>query len=146
MHNTTGKFSTVQLLNEVNWWAEWANVPECTGWQGWRSWWDDWRHMTYVCGSMTSLHSSLTTNRHLTRTAITRRTCIFAIQCNKTASNFNKSQKTLSCRRRSAATRCVAFNVLYTKVDAQCDELATVVGRTKLSTLTLVDVLWRNFS
>jgi len=36
--------------------------------------------------------------------------------------------------------------VLYTKVDAQCRELATVVGRTKLTTLATVDVPWRNSS
>jgi len=36
--------------------------------------------------------------------------------------------------------------VLYTKVDAQCDKLATVVGRTKLTSPATVDVPWRNFS
>jgi len=35
--------------------------------------------------------------------------------------------------------------VLYTKVDAQCDKLTTIVGRTKLTTLAMVDVLRRNF-
>jgi len=34
---------------------------------------------------------------------------------------------------------------LYTKVDAQCDKMATVVGRTKLTTLATVDEPWRNF-
>jgi len=31
-------------------------------------------------------------------------------------------------------------------VDAQRDELAMVVGQTKLTTLAMVDVPWRNFS
>jgi len=35
--------------------------------------------------------------------------------------------------------------VLYTKVDAQCDKLATVVGRTKLTTFATVDVPWQIF-
>jgi len=38
--------------------------------------------------------------------------------------------------RRSRATRCFTLIVLYTNVDAQCDKLATVIGRfTKLITL-----------
>jgi len=36
--------------------------------------------------------------------------------------------------------------VLQTKVDAQCDKLATVVSRTTLTTLATDDVLWRHFS
>ena len=36
--------------------------------------------------------------------------------------------------------------VLYRKVDAQCDKLATVVSRSELITLATVNVLWRNFS
>jgi len=36
--------------------------------------------------------------------------------------------------------------VLYTKLDAQRDKLATFVGRTKLTTLSTVDVPWRYFS
>jgi len=44
------------------------------------------------------------------------------------------------------AKRCITSSVLYTKVDARCDKLATVVGRTKLTTLAAVDVAWRNFS
>jgi len=35
----------------------------------------------------------------------------------------------------------VALIVLHTNVDAQCDKLATVVGRTKSTTLATVDVL-----
>ena len=31
----------------------------------------------------------------------------------------------------------------HTAVDAQCDKLATVVGRTKLTTLATFDVPWR---
>jgi len=49
-------------------------------------------------------------------------------------------------RRWTHATRCVTSTVLYTTVDARCDELATVVGRTKLTTLATIDVPWRNFS
>jgi len=37
-------------------------------------------------------------------------------------------------------------HVLYTTVDAQCDKLTTVVGRTELTTLATVDVPWRDFS
>jgi len=36
--------------------------------------------------------------------------------------------------------------MLYTKVDAQCDKLATAVGRTNLTTLATVNVLWQKFS
>jgi len=36
--------------------------------------------------------------------------------------------------------------VLYTKVDAECDKLAIVVGGTMLTTRATVDVHWRNFS
>jgi len=43
-----------------------------------------------------------------------------------------------------AVIRCVTSIMLYTKVNAQCDKLATVVGRTKLT--TVLDELWRNFS
>jgi len=46
--------------------------------------------------------------------------------------------------RRTRATRCNTLRVLYTKVDALCDKLATVVGRTKLTTFATVDVTWRN--
>jgi len=35
--------------------------------------------------------------------------------------------------------------VLYTKVDSQYDKLATVVGRSKLATLSMVDDLCQNF-
>jgi len=42
--------------------------------------------------------------------------------------------------------RCVKRMVLYTKVDAQCDKLATFVGQIKLTTLATIDVPWRNFS
>jgi len=38
------------------------------------------------------------------------------------------------------ALHCVMLIVWYTKVDAQCDKLSTVVGRTKLTTLATVDV------
>jgi len=41
----------------------------------------------------------------------------------------------ISCHRGTRATPVA----LYTKVDAQCDKLATVVGRTKLTTLATVD-------
>jgi len=51
-----------------------------------------------------------------------------------------------SGRRRTRATLCDTLTVLYTKVDAQCDKLATVVDRTKLTTLATDDVPWRNFS
>jgi len=40
----------------------------------------------------------------------------------------------------STATRCATHVVLYTKLDAQCDKLATVVDRTKLTTRATVDV------
>jgi len=36
--------------------------------------------------------------------------------------------------------------MLYTKVDAQCDKLATAVGRTNLTTLATVNVSWQKFS
>ena len=54
----------------------------------------------------------------------------------------------LSRRRQTRATRCVCVTpiVLYTTVDAQCDKLTTVVGRTELTTLATVDVPWRDFS
>ena len=39
------------------------------------------------------------------------------------------------------ATCSVALIVLHTNVDAQCDKLATVVDRTKSTTLATVDVL-----
>ena len=48
----------------------------------------------------------------------------------------------LSCRRRTGAMRCVMRALLYTKVDAQCDKLATIVGRTKLTTLATINVPW----
>ena len=35
---------------------------------------------------------------------------------------------------------CVSVTVLYTTVDAQCDKVATVVGRTKLSALAAIYV------
>jgi len=35
---------------------------------------------------------------------------------------------------------------LYTKIKARCDKLATVVGRTKLTTLATIDVPRRNLS
>ena len=44
----------------------------------------------------------------------------------------------LSCRRRTRATRYVKLMVLYTTVDAQCHKLTMVVGRTKLTTLATV--------
>jgi len=43
-----------------------------------------------------------------------------------------------------AVIRCITSIVLYTKVDAQCHKLATVIGRTKLT--KLVDELRCNFS
>jgi len=35
---------------------------------------------------------------------------------------------------------------VYTNVDAQCDGLATVVSHTRFTTLTMVNMPWRNFS
>ena len=50
-------------------------------------------------------------------------------------------QKSLNCRRLTCATHCVTPIVLYTNVDAaQCDKLATIVDRTKLTTVAAVDV------
>jgi len=43
----------------------------------------------------------------------------------------------------NCATLYVMPIALYTKVDAQRGKLATVVHRTKLTTLVTVDVLWR---
>jgi len=37
-----------------------------------------------------------------------------------------KQTTSFSCRRRTRATRCITPMVLYTRADAQCDELATV--------------------
>ena len=42
-----------------------------------------------------------------------------------------------SCRRGTSSTRYVTHIVLDTKVDAQCDKLATVVSRTKSTTLAI---------
>jgi len=39
-----------------------------------------------------------------------------------------------------------AHSIVYTKLDAQCDKLATLVGRTKLTALTTVDAPRRNFT
>jgi len=44
----------------------------------------------------------------------------------------------LNCRRQNSLSRCTP-SVLYTEVDARCDKLATVVGRTELTTLATVD-------
>jgi len=44
----------------------------------------------------------------------------------------------LNCRRQNSLSRCT-LSVLYTEVDARCDKLATVVGRTELTTLATVD-------
>ena len=44
------------------------------------------------------------------------------------------------------ARRAVTRIVLHTKVDAQCDKLAIVVDRTKMTTPVTVDGPWRNFS
>ena len=41
---------------------------------------------------------------------------------------------------------CVCLCMVYAKVDAQCDKLATVVSRTKLTTLSTVDMPRRHFS
>ena len=41
---------------------------------------------------------------------------------------------------------CIIPIVLCVKVNAQCDKMMTVVGQTKLTTLVMVDVQWRNFS
>ena len=46
-------------------------------------------------------------------------------------------------RRWTSATRCVTHIVLYTEVDAKCDNLASVVGRTNFTT---VHGSRRNFS
>jgi len=46
----------------------------------------------------------------------------------------------LSCYRQTRTTLYVTPIVLYTKVDAQCDKLATVVDRAKLTTFATVDV------
>jgi len=35
--------------------------------------------------------------------------------------------------------------VLYADLNAQCDKLATAVGRTKFTTLATIDLPWRNF-
>ena len=49
-------------------------------------------------------------------------------------------------RRRTRTTqRFVILIASHTKVDAQCDKLAVVVGRTKLTALATVDVTWRIF-
>jgi len=49
-------------------------------------------------------------------------------------------------RRPTRATRCVTAIVLYTKMDAQCDKVATVVGRTKSTTVATAAVPLLNFS
>jgi len=41
----------------------------------------------------------------------------------KTTVHYDKTS--ISCRWRTRATRCITSNVLQTKVDAQCDKLAT---------------------
>ena len=50
----------------------------------------------------------------------------------------------LSCRR-GTARHCASLTlmVLYTMVDAQRDKQSTVVGRSKLTTLAMVNVPWR---
>ena len=45
-------------------------------------------------------------------------------------------------RSRTRAMRYVTSTVLYTKLNAQYDELATVVGRTKLTTLVAKEKLF----
>jgi len=49
--------------------------------------------------------------------------------------------QTVGCRRRTRATRYCTRIVLYTDVDAQCDKLANVVGRTSTvaNTVNLVN-------
>jgi len=42
-------------------------------------------------------------------------------------------------------SRCLTAAVLYAEVYAQCDKLATITGRTELTTLATVDVWYRNF-
>jgi len=49
-------------------------------------------------------------------------------------------------RRPTRVRRCVAAIVLCTKMDAQCDKLPTVVGRTKSTTVATVAVPLLNFS
>jgi len=51
--------------------------------------------------------------------------------------------RTSLCYRRPHAMRSVSPIAMYTKVDAQCDKLATVVGRL-LTAVTSVDVPWRD--
>jgi len=42
----------------------------------------------------------------------------------------------INCRWRTSATRCFAVNVLQTKVDAQCDKIATELNWQRLQRLT----------
>ena len=43
----------------------------------------------------------------------------------KKHSTVRQKLTSISCRLRTRATRCITANVLQTKVDAQCDKLAT---------------------
>ena len=47
----------------------------------------------------------------------------------------------LNCRSQTRVTSCVTSIVLHTQMDAECNKLATVVGRTNMTTL---DVPWRH--
>jgi len=57
------------------------------------------------------------------------------------SSRWLEEQVTVRCRRRTRATRSVTPIVLL--VDVQCDEMATAVGRTKLTALTTIYVPWQ---
>jgi len=46
------------------------------------------------------------------------------------------SHNSISCRWRIRATRCITVNVLQTKVDAQCDKLATELSCQRLQRST----------
>jgi len=52
----------------------------------------------------------------------------------------------ITCCRSTRATSHVTPIVLYTKMDAPCNKLATVVGWNKVTALAMVDVPRRNFS
>jgi len=56
--------------------------------------------------------------------------CFF---CHLNSSTENTS---ISCPRWTRVTGCLICIMLYTEVNAQCDKLVTVVGRTKLTILT----------
>jgi len=65
--------------------------------------------------------------------------CISCVFCNYDFSSnvlllwvHLTSNKSISCRWRTRATRCITANVLQTKVDAQCDKLATELSWQRL--------------